>query len=526
MNSLKKVIVLGGGISGLSAHYYALERSLESVLVERSGRLGGWIDEHRDAFGNLHSCGPRSLRTASPAESTLALLRRLGLDGSLVWASPEASRRMLLVDGRLRPLTPLSFLRPPFSAMLPGILREPFVPSKKYTPRMSNVGEHDGDESENEEEDESVAAFFTRRFGRDFAETVAAAVVQGIYAADPARISLKSCFPFLHDAERQRGSVLRAMLFPSKPSSERKSDKKEKYPSPLFTLRGGLSQLVDGLAGAVPPSSLRLSCAPLRVELRPSETGGVSVQLADGAWLHADHLLSAIPPPQLLSLCPTLFHLDQQLHSSSSSSSNRNSNSNSNSNMDSHSAPSASSLSAMRYTSLAVVNFAFSPSPASPLPPSLRGFGYLVPPRERQPVLGVILDSCAFPQLQQDPSLLRLTVMLGGDPRANPAALDVAADPALSDARLVDLALSHLRLRLPCVAQARLLHARAARCVDAIPAYDVGHARRIRRFEQALRTRRLPLSLLGGHWGVGVNNCIQRSLQVVSQLSMENQLEN
>jgi oxygen-dependent protoporphyrinogen oxidase len=243
---------------------------------------------------------------------------------------------------------------------------------------------------------------------------------------------------------------------------------------------------VNTLVARAAPQTLFQRVGDVRVEL--STPAGVTIRSSDGRVFQAQHLLSSIPPSDLVSSCPQL-------------------------------APYPSPVS--RYTSLAVINVTFeSPTPVEWLPPHLRGFGYLIPPPERDPLLGVIFDSFTFREHQAAPAdrLLRLTVMIGGDPDLHDRAVDVN-DPQLSDEALINIALAGLRRHLPSLAAHQPAFVHLKRCSQAIPCYDVGHNQRLAHFEGALAEARLPVTLIGNLWGVGVNHCILRSQEQIRQLA-------
>lgn len=77
------LVVVGGGVSGLSTAYYLSKLSKlanrqigKIVVLESSNRFGGWVDTvQNDRNGVLHELGPRSLRRAGKSgENTLQLV--------------------------------------------------------------------------------------------------------------------------------------------------------------------------------------------------------------------------------------------------------------------------------------------------------------------------------------------------------------------------------------------------------------------------------------------------------------------
>jgi oxygen-dependent protoporphyrinogen oxidase len=241
MSSDCHVVILGGGITGLSAafHLACKQPNVRITLVEKSSRFGGWIRservEVRDGDGNqgnvLLEAGPRTIRSNS--KSILELVRRsfrprltsqstsvaihqiylLDLRSEVLStprASPAGRNRFLHVAPtpglQALPSSLLSALTLPFGRLvLRSILSEPFVHANK----PAHASDDDDDD------DESVDAFFTRHFGATFARTLGSALVHGIYAADSRCLSVRAAFPTLHacgNGSLVLGELRRAMM--------------------------------------------------------------------------------------------------------------------------------------------------------------------------------------------------------------------------------------------------------------------------------------------------------------------------
>ncbi|MDH3583524.1 MAG: FAD-dependent oxidoreductase, partial [Phycisphaerae bacterium] len=122
----RRVVIVGGGISGLAAAHRCIQRARDSgtdaqvTLIERGAALGGVIRSvHREGF--LLEDGPDQFITTKP--EMLELVRQLGLEEKLQ-EPREAHRRALVVRrGRLMPI-PAGF-----RLMAPGrwgpVLRSP-----------------------------------------------------------------------------------------------------------------------------------------------------------------------------------------------------------------------------------------------------------------------------------------------------------------------------------------------------------------------------------------------------------------
>ena len=195
------IIIIGGGITGLSAAYELAHRHVPFVLVEAGPRAGGLIHTERiDGF--TIDAGADSMLVQKPA--ALTLCEELGLSGRLM---PTRTPRTAFVarDGRLYPLPSPSVLGIPTT--IPALAKyslldwrararvavEPLIPARRVA-------------------DESVASFFRRRFGAATVGLIAEPLLGGIHAGDVEQLSMPSLFPRFTAAEHQRGGVLRATV--------------------------------------------------------------------------------------------------------------------------------------------------------------------------------------------------------------------------------------------------------------------------------------------------------------------------
>lgn len=218
---MKKVAILGAGISGLAAAWFLKKRlgnDVEITLYEKSARIGGWIST-KQIQGFVFEEGPRGFRPSGRGKVTLELVQELGLKKELISANPESRKRYISLGGKLRPFSFAFLLKQGF---LGGILRDSFTPASS-------------------EEDETIADFTCRRFNNRLAETVMDPLAQGVFGGDCRKLSIRSCLPFLWELEREKRSVLWGFL----------GKKKEKVPTSLYSFREGMETLPKVLAQKV-----------------------------------------------------------------------------------------------------------------------------------------------------------------------------------------------------------------------------------------------------------------------------------
>ena len=276
----RDAVVIGGGISGLTAAYHLARAGLEVTLLEATERLGGALETRRED-GWLVELGPNTVAERPPLAE---LVERLALGGERIRAAP-ASRRYLWHRGRLRPLpqSPLQLLGSPllsWSGKL-ALAREPWVPPLlSAEPALAATAERD----------ESVADFVRRRLGREALDVFAAPFVSGIHAGDPERLSMRWTLPRLLALEAKHGSLLRGAR------AARRGGAASAFRSPVVSFRDGLATLVDRLAGAIP--EVRRGA---RVDAVRRAGEGFVVESTSGAWA-APRLVVAVPAPQTACL--------------------------------------------------------------------------------------------------------------------------------------------------------------------------------------------------------------------------------
>ncbi len=269
--SLFDVVIVGGGISGLSAAYELQKRGRNIRVLEAGVRPGGVILTERFE-GWTVDAGPDSLLVQKPA--AVSLCRELGIGDRLhPTLTPRTS--YVLRESRLHPLVEGSFLGFPlrFRALATSTL---FTWSGKARMALELVVPRRRSDT-----DESLGAFVRRRFGDEAAEYLADPLLAGIHAGDADRLSVRALFPRLVEAERQSGSVLRAFrALQVKPSPQ----------GAFVSLPEGIGELVDRLAAAVGPGTIALSTRV--TDLR--RTGAFQVD-AGNDTIQAHAVILAVP---------------------------------------------------------------------------------------------------------------------------------------------------------------------------------------------------------------------------------------
>jgi len=448
----RHVVVLGGGISGLSAAWYLTQQPDTAVtILEKSSRPGGWIQSIRQD-GFLFELGARSCRTRGSGTATLSLCEELGLQDQVIAPSRYASQRFIYTGQRLRPVPkgPMGFLL----SSLTRPLIWPLLNEWRVPPCP--------------EPDESIHSFFSRRLGPYAADTLIDPLTSGIYAGATRSLSVAACFPAVHKLEQEQGCLVKgAFRKKRKQSAPVSAFVQSAAKKSLFTFRGGMQQLTDTLALQL-ADNLRLNCPVQRLQF---EEEGVQVELSSGDRLFADQVISTLPAP---ALAPLVAPLDLLL---------------------------SQSLAAQQRASVVVVSVGYR---KKVLP--REGFGYLVPSREGERLLGVVWDSSAFPQHNHYIEETRLTCMFGGRHLPDSA--------VYSEEDYHNMARESLQRHLGIQDQPDAYHVHRAN--QAIPQYPVGHAQLATHWRKRLRYLSPYLFCLGNSFdGVSINDCIASAKQLI-----------
>ncbi|PWU15551.1 MAG: protoporphyrinogen oxidase [Verrucomicrobia bacterium] len=225
---MKPVAIIGAGITGLTAAFYLKRNGIPVRVYESSGRVGGVIQSIR-SNGFLAEFGPNTILETSPKIGQL--IRDTGLEGRRMDPNPKAEARYLVRKQRpvRMPDSPLGFFTTSlFSAKAKlALLREPFVPAR------------------NNGKEESIAEFVTRRLGREFLDQAIDALVAGVYAGDPARLSVKHAFPRLEKLEARYGSLIKGQILGAR--ERKRSGEISKDRAPKFSFDEGLQVLPETL---------------------------------------------------------------------------------------------------------------------------------------------------------------------------------------------------------------------------------------------------------------------------------------
>jgi oxygen-dependent protoporphyrinogen oxidase len=450
------VVIVGGGLTGLAVAYRLKQASpgTSVTVLESRDRPGGNVGTE-DHNGFRVETGPNGFLDRTP--SVPRLCADLGLADRLIPASEGARKnRYLFLRGRMHrlPRGPLGLLSSPLLSLRGKwqLFSEPF---RKRNPGVRTPG--------SPEPDESVAAFVTRRAGKEAADVFADALVTGIHGGDPELLSVAAAFPRLPVMERESGSIIRGFL---RAARQRKRDAKargEPPPGPMrmWSFREGLQALVDALEAHL-GAAVRTGAAVRAVSASASVSPWKAYGDGRDSW-SADAVVLACPAHEQAAL---LADLDPRL---------------------------ADEVAGIPYNRVAVVALGYRQTDC---PGSFDGFGYIAPQNTRRDVLGVQWCSSIFPD-RAPPGYVLWRALCGGVHRAEMVDWD---DDALGRA-------VHAELRLATGVRGEPVFRRVVRWPAAIPQYVIGHRERVARIER-LAAEYPGLFLTGNAYrGVAMGDC-------------------
>jgi protoporphyrinogen/coproporphyrinogen III oxidase len=468
-NARQKIVIVGGGITGLSTAFYVNKflretgQEAEVQLLEKSSRLGGKIETlHRDGF--VIEKGPDSfLARKLPI---VDLSRELGLEDQLTGTNPNAKKTYVLHQGKLH--------RMPQGLVL-GIPTEwsPFLksglisPAGKARAAMDLLLPKRTDSS-----DESLGRFIERRLGREVLENIAEPLLAGIYAGDTFKLSLAATFPQFRAVEQKKRSLILGMIANRKEGQALPGLPPAAMNSVFLTYKNGLSTLVERLKEELADITVT-GQGVQALRRRTNGRAGYVLELdGEGGIIEADSVVLTLPAPaagRLLSQLPESAHLAN-----------------------------------INYVSVANVIMAFE---ETDIPRPLDGTGFVIPRKE-----GTTITACTWTSskwLHSAPPgkvLLRCYVGRSGEEQwAN-----------WSDEELLSKVTADLR-QLHGI-EAAPLFSEITRLPYSMPQYPVGHLDALRRFRDRMAADMPGVYAAGAAFeGVGLPDCIRQGRDAAKQ---------
>lgn len=442
----------------MAAAFYAKEKfgnDVEIALYEKDNRLGGTIGTTREN-GYLVDWGSNGFLDRGPL--TLEFIDQIGLRDKLYHSNEKSSKRFIYRNRKLWEIKPH-----PVKFMKSGLLS---LPGRIRLAMEYFVGR------KNDDRDESIFDFATRRIGKEAASTMIDPMVSGIYGGDARKLSLRACFPVMEEMEREYGGLIKAMVAKQK-EAKRKGTKSGGPGGPtghLTSFEGGLYTLIERL-GEVLKDHIHLS-TELK-SLTRNDNGRFSLEF-EGSREECDIVILAVPTYYGAEIT---VGLDKGL---------------------------SETLAEIPYSNLAVVCQGYK---IENIERPLDGFGFLVPHSEGLNILGSIWTSVIYPVQAPDGYALFRT-MLGG-----------ALNNEIVKKPLGEISETAYRELKPILGfREKPDFEKIFIWTRAIPQYIIGHNDRVASIERILEEIGSIYVTGNAFTGIGLNDCIKRSHKIISNL--------
>ncbi|MEK4249533.1 protoporphyrinogen oxidase [Paenibacillus sp. FSL W7-1287] len=454
--SIDTIVVIGGGISGLSSAFYLRKmaeeqgRSIQIELVEAGPQLGGKINTlHRDGF--VIEKGPDSF--LSRKLPIIELAHDLGIEEELVPTNTKAAKTYIMKDGKLHSMPKGLVLGIPTS-ILP-FLESDLVSGQGKLTALADVWKR----PQPQDDDESLGGFLARRIGDEIVKHIAEPLLAGIYAGDLYKLSLQATFPQFAQYEKEHGSIILGSRHQRALMAEKN---KGKPPATFMTFRKGLTTMVEALKKELESITIHTG---VKVDALNPQARGYELSLSNGQKLQADAVIVTTPAYAAHDLLKE--HIENRM------------------------------LEAIRYVSVANVVLAFD---KSTIDVQFDGSGFLVPRSE-----GLRITACTWTSNKwlhstpDDKVLVRCYVGHSEDQESI----------KLDDEALVAAVREDIEKAIGL--KATPIFTEITRLNRSMPQYPVGHVQAIRELRTELNEKLPGVWVTGAAFdGVGLPDCIRQ----------------
>jgi oxygen-dependent protoporphyrinogen oxidase len=383
MKKQTDILIVGAGITGLTAAYYLKKAGKDCLVVEEQDRIGGAIRTEREE-GFIYESGPNTGVLGQP--EVFALFEDLGATEQLEIASAEVKRRYILKKGK-------------WEALPSGLKEAIRTPLFTLGDKFRILGEPLRKRGKNPEE--TLAELVKRRMGKSFLEYAVDPFILGVYAGDPNLLVPKYALPKLHRLEQDYGSFIRGSI---KKRSQKKSEWEKKATREVFSCRNGLGTLVGILAEELGEDSILTSASGTRIQFGGDTYSATFLREGKKEEVRANRVILTSGAHKLPALLPDLK------------------------------SETMADLTNVRQARVVEVALGFKRWEG--FPPD--GFGGLIPFKEKRDILGILFMSAFLKNRAPEGGAL-FTVFLGGIRRPEIADLDDAGITTLLEKEFTDL---------------------------------------------------------------------------------------
>lgn len=451
----KKVVVIGAGISGLTAAHILHKVGYDVTVLEKNSKVGGSIETVVEN-GMLFDRGPNSALETTPIIAQL--VEELNLKDQFVYANKEGNKRYILKDGKLHalPMSPPAFIK---AKLFSGkaklrLMKEPFI-------RRSNDGYY-----------QSIAEFVTRRLGSEFLDYAINPFVAGVYAGNPEDLSVKSAFPKLYALEEDYGGLIVGTIRSIRKRKKRKEQSKQS--AKMLSFKDGMQVLPKAIAGAL-GNRVKLNADVVSIRKTGEGKFGVTYKKSGQTLtLLADVVLSTVPAFKAADL---FGDFDDKFKD--------------------HCAD-------IYYPPVLVIYLAYDKKDVGQ---PLDGFGFLVPSKEGKSFLGAIWSSVIFPNRSNKDSAA-FTLFVGGS--RDPGFVDDNEEAVVKRVRNEFEEIMKINSK-PVYISTRLWE-------KAIPQYKLGYVEHENYFDHFEKENKGIIISGNFRGGISIGDCIKNAELVVQKI--------
>lgn len=449
-----EIIIIGGGLTGLTLGYYLKKAGKDFLIVEQQNRTGGVINTISE-HGFRYETGPNTGVLSSP--EIVELFDSLVNDCKLIIANPDSKKRYIWKKGRWNalPSGPISALTTPLFSFFDKlrILGEPF--------RKAGTNP-----------DESIAGIVKRRMGKSYLDYAVDPFISGIYAGDPQKLITRFAMPKLYRLEQDYGSFVGGAI---KKKKIPKTELQKRTTSEVFSLKGGLVDLIVALNKAIGTDTIVTSCKDTKVTKKENEyLVTFTNEVGNVVEVKASKIVTTVGAYALSELLP--FIPNEIIHP----------------------------LTVLKYAPVVQVAVGFNKWNGM----KLDAFGALMPTKEKRNALGILFPSAIFEGRAPENGAL-LSVFLGGVKNTELI--------YKSDTEIKDLVMREIRETMGESSSPNLL--RIFRYPFAIPQYDISSEQRMNAINRIQNEH--PGLLLAGNIrdGIGMSDRVKQGKMLAEQLT-------
>lgn len=457
---MKRAAIVGGGISALACAVNLKEKGVDFTVFEKEISAGGKLLTEK--IGGLTVEGGPDSYLPEKVWS-VQLIKKVGLSGEMLCSNDEFKGTFIYSGRRLHPLPEGVMLMVPTMIM-------PLAKSGLITWRGKiRMGMELFVPARNDNKDESLAEFVTRRLGKECLEKIAEPLVAGIHTSNPDNMSVLATFPRFVEMERKSGSLIKGMMKAIKnmPCRESSAPKMTYF----MSLKEGMEELVEGCLSYIGGERVKTGTAVVSVAKRDN---GYRITCAEGATDDFDAVVLATPSYAAQNI---LKSTDEEL---------------------------CNRLSAIEWSSSATISIALKKGDfKKPLP----GFGFIIPRVENRKINACTWSSVKWlHRAPEDTVLIRSFV--GGGHHEHLV--------SLGDSELLGIVLEELKEIVGLAVKPVFF--KVYRWFKGMPKYTVGHLERIAAIDGKLKEHK-GLFLIGcSYRGIGIGDCVKSGFDAASAI--------